>query len=118
MTIAKTIMDTACTVAGEDVSAKYGPLITDALDALTDALAGENVSQGATIEEEFAILAPYIENGGGGGGDTAEFVIIVTDIDYDGLDAIPGTVTINGDAVEMTKHTATVGEKTPVGPVG
>ena len=75
MTIAKTIMDTACTVAGEDVSGKYGPLITDALDALTDALAGEDVQGAQTIADACAILGEHLSGGGGELGPQVAFFI-------------------------------------------
>ena len=55
-TKAKVIMQLACAVAGEDVSTRYGPTIRDALDALTDALAGTDVADRATIADELSTL--------------------------------------------------------------
>ena len=65
MDIYGTIMQTACDVAGEDVSAGYPRTVTGALDALADALAGSDVDGGHTIAEAVAAVG---ENIGGGGG--------------------------------------------------
>ena len=65
MDIYGNIMQTACTLAGEDVSPGYPHTVTGALDALADVLAGEDVDAGHTIAEAVAAVG---ENIGGGGG--------------------------------------------------
>lgn len=66
MDIYGNIMQTACDVAGEDVSAGYPRTVTGALDALADALAGSDVDGGRTIAEAVAAVGENIGGGGGG----------------------------------------------------
>ena len=94
MTIAKTIMNTACTVAGEDVSGKYGPLITDALDALTDALAGENVQGAQTIADAFAILGEHLDDNAPSG----KIIITENGTDIDVAQYATADVSVSGGA--------------------
>lgn len=47
-----------------------GQTIAEAVNALADTLAGEDVAGGRTISDAISKLAPYIGTGGGGGGIT------------------------------------------------
>lgn len=61
--------------------------IADAIDALTDTLAGSDVDSGKTIAEAIGVLAPYIGSGGGGGETgnrcTINVATDLTDLGYD-----------------------------------
>ena len=72
MTIANAINDITVAQGG---TASAGGRVTDALDALADALAGSDVPEGRTIEDNIAIVGQYI--GGGGGFDYDKHVYIV-----------------------------------------
>ena len=72
MTIASAFNDIAVAQGG---TASKGNTISDALDALTDALAGENIPQGRTIEDNVRILGEHLS--GGGGFDYGKQVFIV-----------------------------------------
>ena len=65
MTIASAFNEIAVANGG---TADNSGTIAGAVDALTDALAGSDVAQGATIEDGVRVLGEYI---GGGGGDLA-----------------------------------------------
>lgn len=78
MDIYTNIMQTACDMAGEDVSAGYPRTITGALDALADALAGSDVDGGHTIAEAVAAVG---ENIGGGGSGLPNCQLILAPID-------------------------------------
>jgi hypothetical protein len=80
MDIYTNIMQTACTLAGEDVSPGYPHTVTGALDALADVLAGEDVDGGHTIAEAVAAVG---ENIGGGGGGQATPVWVVYPASFD-----------------------------------
>lgn len=64
MTIADAFNDIAVKQGGQ---ADKSGTIAGAVDALTDALAGSDVAQGATIEDGVRVLGEYISGGGGGG---------------------------------------------------
>ena len=65
MTIASAFNEIAVANGG---TADNSGTIAGAVDALTDALAGSDVAQGATIEDGVRVLGEYIGGGGGGGG--------------------------------------------------
>lgn len=62
MTIADAFNDIAVEQGGQ---ADISGTIAGAVDALTDALAGSDVAQGATIEDGVRALGEYISGGGG-----------------------------------------------------
>lgn len=64
MTIASAFNEIAVANGG---TADNSGTIAGAVDALTDALAGSDVAQGATIEDGVRVLGEYISGGGGGG---------------------------------------------------
>lgn len=63
MTIASAFNEIAVANGGQ---ADTSGTIAGAVDALTDALAGSDVAQGATIEDGVRVLGEYISGGGGG----------------------------------------------------
>ena len=63
MTIASAFNEIAVANGGQ---ADNSGTIAGAVDALTDALAGSDVAQGATIEDGVRVLGEYISGGGGG----------------------------------------------------
>ena len=63
MTIASAFNEIAVANGGQ---ADTSGTIAGAVDALTDALAGSDVAQGATIEDGVRVLGEYIGGGGGG----------------------------------------------------
>ena len=63
MTIASAFNEIAVANGG---TADNSGTIAGAVDALTDALAGSDVAQGATIEDGVRVLGEYISGGGGG----------------------------------------------------
>lgn len=62
--IARAFNDVAIAQGGE----YGGATIAGAIDALTDALAGEDVPRPATIADAVSLMGEYVGGGGGGGG--------------------------------------------------
>jgi hypothetical protein len=52
-----------------------GQTIAEAVNALADTLAGEDVAGGRTITDAISKLAPYVGGGGGGGGFGAAYML-------------------------------------------
>lgn len=71
MTIASAFNEIAMANGG---TADNSGTIAGTVDALTDALAGSDVAQGATIEDGVRVLGEYIS--GGGGADLGEIVLV------------------------------------------
>ena len=65
-TIAQELFDAAATIKGSAVTG-YPRTIAGGVDALADAVAGEDVPAGRTIAQAVAALGTVLENGGGGG---------------------------------------------------
>ena len=97
MTIASAFNDIAVANGG---TADNSGTIAGAVDALTDALAGSDVAQGATIEDGVRVLGEYISGGGGGG-----TVDVYTN--FDGIDW--PAPTIDGVAVQLEPVTGKEG---------
>lgn len=85
--------------------------IAGAIDAVCDAVAGEDVPERATIEESVELLGEYI----GGGGATVEPLAVTANGTYDGGGSVaysPVTVSVTGQAKTITRngtYTATDG---------
>lgn len=74
--------------------------ITSAINAITDQLAGEDVTGGKTVEGAINALAPYMTGGGGGGG---AFVIDVL-YTYDDDSSYERLVTPLADVVSAVER--------------
>lgn len=105
MTIASAFNDIAVANGGK---ADNSGTIAGAVDALTDALAGSDVAQGATIEDGVRVLGEYI--GGGGGGEDARVFVR--------LNGHTGTLSINGSPVTLTDSADVSGAKEFTAPAG
>lgn len=94
MTIASAFNELAVANGG---TADSSGTIAGAIDALTDALAGSDIPEGRTIEDNVKILGEHLS---GGGGETVEFAVGVTaDNGTSWLTSNYGTVTANGEAL-------------------
>ena len=108
MTIASAFNEIAVANGGQ---ADTSGTIAGAVDALTDALAGSDVAQGATIEDGVRVLGEYIGGGGGGG---SQIVDVYTS--FDGIDW--PAPTIEGVAVTLEVFDANRGLYKFSAPVG
>lgn len=60
-TKAQSILALAGKLAGRDLSREYGTTITDAVDALNDALAGKDMKRGATISDAVLMVDKVVD---------------------------------------------------------
>ena len=109
MTIASAFNEIAVANGG---TADNSGTIAGAVDALTDALAGSDVAQGATIEDGVRVLGEYI----GGGGGTATVYIITSSEDVPQVN-VDGAPVAPESAPELTLKTDNYKIAAPIGAI-